>query len=109
MNVNKKRNALAFLFCDPGGIQTHDFRNRNPAFYSAELRGLCYLLRCKSKHFCWFEQMCCNEMCGLVVVAMAYQYLLLLFAFVFAISLMRAVVATSLTSIRRLRPYLNRS
>ena len=26
--------------CDPGGIQTHDFRNRNPTFYSAELRGL---------------------------------------------------------------------
>ena len=35
-----KGNALAFPFCDPGGIQTHDFRNRNPAFYSAELRGL---------------------------------------------------------------------
>ena len=25
---------------DLGGIQTRDLRNRNPAFYSAELRGL---------------------------------------------------------------------
>lgn len=25
--------------CDPDGIQTHDLRNRNPTFYSAELRG----------------------------------------------------------------------
>lgn len=59
LNVNKKRGTPSHSpFCDPGGIQTHDFRNRNPAFYSAELRGLCYLLRCKSKHFCWFEQMC---------------------------------------------------
>ena len=65
LNVNKKRGTPpAFPFCDPGGIQTHDFRNRNPAFYSAELRGLCYLLCCKSKHFCWFEQMWCNEICG---------------------------------------------
>ena len=24
---------------DPGGIQTHDFQNRNLTFYSAELRG----------------------------------------------------------------------
>ena len=29
-----------FMVSDPGGIQTHDFRNRNPTFYSAELRGL---------------------------------------------------------------------
>ncbi len=28
------------LFCDPGGIQTPDFQNRNLTFYSAELRGL---------------------------------------------------------------------
>ncbi len=28
-----------FMISDPGGIQTHDFRNRNPTFYSAELRG----------------------------------------------------------------------
>ena len=26
-------------FSDPGGIQTHDFQNRNLTFYSAELRG----------------------------------------------------------------------
>jgi hypothetical protein len=28
------------LPCDPGGIQTPDFQNRNLTFYSAELRGL---------------------------------------------------------------------
>ncbi len=27
------------LGCDPGGIQTPDFKNRNLTFYSAELRG----------------------------------------------------------------------
>jgi hypothetical protein len=27
------------LSCDPGGIQTPDFQNRNLTFYSAELRG----------------------------------------------------------------------
>ena len=39
-----KNKPLDETFCqssgdDPGGIQTHDFRNRNPAFYSAKLRG----------------------------------------------------------------------
>ena len=34
-----KRMGKPFHICDPGGIQTHDFRNRNPTFYSAELRG----------------------------------------------------------------------
>lgn len=28
---------------DPGGTQTHDFRNRNPTFYSTGLRGQCYV------------------------------------------------------------------
>ena len=36
----KKEKFFTFgSFSDPGGIQTHDFRNRNPTFYSAELRG----------------------------------------------------------------------
>ena len=26
------------LFCDPGGIQTHDLQNRNLTLYSAKLR-----------------------------------------------------------------------
>jgi hypothetical protein len=30
---------MAIDFCDPGGIQTPDFQNRNLTFYSAELRG----------------------------------------------------------------------
>ncbi len=33
-------------FCDPGGIQTPDFQNRNLTFYSAELRGR--KMRCKN-------------------------------------------------------------
>jgi hypothetical protein len=35
----------AFNNCirDPGGIQTHDLQNRNLTFYSAELRGHCFL------------------------------------------------------------------
>lgn len=36
-------------FCDPGGIQTPDFKNRNLTFYSAELRGQ---LRCRKST--WF-------------------------------------------------------
>ena len=31
--------SLKSNLCDPGGILTHDFRNRNPTFYTAELRG----------------------------------------------------------------------
>ena len=31
--------TMETLFCDPGGIQTLDFQNRNLTFYSAELRG----------------------------------------------------------------------
>ena len=27
------------LFCDPGGIQTHDLQNRNLTLYSAKLQG----------------------------------------------------------------------
>jgi len=54
--------------------------------------------------------MWCNEICGLVVVAMTYQYLLLLFAFVFAISVNAGCRGYfPITSIRKLRPYLNRS
>lgn len=30
---------MAIGFCDPGGIQTPDFQNRNLTFCSAELRG----------------------------------------------------------------------
>jgi hypothetical protein len=33
---------MAAFFCDPGGIQTPDFQNRNLTFYSAELRGRYY-------------------------------------------------------------------
>ncbi len=37
MPPQKKRRQ--HLSCDPGGIQTPDFQNRNLTFYSAELRG----------------------------------------------------------------------
>ena len=29
------------IFCDPGGIQTHDLQNRNLTLYSTELRSHC--------------------------------------------------------------------
>lgn len=35
----KGQHKFAALYCDPGGIQTPDFQNRNLTFYSAELRG----------------------------------------------------------------------
>ncbi len=35
----KEQHKFAALYCDPGGIQTPDFQNRNLTFYSAELRG----------------------------------------------------------------------
>ena len=44
------------IFCDPGGIQTHDFRNRNPTFYSAELRGL--VLKNSLNNFLLLELLC---------------------------------------------------
>ena len=37
--LSNRHKWLYSSLCDPGGIQTHDFRNRNPTFYSAELRG----------------------------------------------------------------------
>ena len=50
----KKSDILAtiMLICDPGGIQTHDFRNRNPTFYSAELRGLVFIKTVLITFFC---------------------------------------------------------
>ena len=54
----KKSDILAtiMLICDPGGIQTHDFRNRNPTFYSAELRGL--VLKNSLNNFLLLELLC---------------------------------------------------
>lgn len=39
------------LPCDPGGILTHDFRNRNPTFYTAELRGLLFHITRQKRTF----------------------------------------------------------
>jgi hypothetical protein len=40
LGANKKKPSCdGFDDCDPGGIQTPDFQNRNLTFYSAELRG----------------------------------------------------------------------
>ena len=38
------------MFSDPGGIQTHDFQNRNLTFYSAELRGRKEFAKIRKKH-----------------------------------------------------------
>ncbi len=57
----KKSDILAtiMLICDPGGIQTHDFRNRNPTFYSAELRGL--VLKNSLNNFLLLELLCAKD------------------------------------------------
>ena len=35
---------------DPGGIQTHDFQNRNLTFYSTELRGRISVAKVRDFH-----------------------------------------------------------
>ena len=50
--IHYRINALTHsLPCDPGGILTHDFRNRNPTFYTAELRGLLFHITRQKRTF----------------------------------------------------------
>ena len=38
------------LFCDPGGIQTHDLQNRNLMLYSAKLQGRQFNCDCEDSN-----------------------------------------------------------